>query len=150
MRARKGLMLLDVIIIILVVGVIATLVVPHIRTEEKVKIRDECRQRMLLFSEAQLKYFETGGGMIKPAETDSTDTSEVKDEQEREIPRVFTRDIQELKKMLPEEFKDTRPICPLDGRQFVIVARDSFFYSISCPNGHGQIIMGTPTWKEGE
>ena len=62
--------------------------------------------------------------------------------------RVFTKDVSELQKVMPDvKLEDT---CPLDGRKYIIVARDSFFFSISCPNGHGQIIMGTPTWEEGK
>ena len=162
MRTRKGLMLLDVIIIILAVGVIATLVLPHLRTEKSVKIRDLCRKRMILISDAELKYFETAGGKIQPEKesTDSTTTADTtntknaknnkseENEEEQSIPRVFTKNFEELKKMVSQDkLDDFKPYCPLDGREYIIIARDSFFYSISCPNGHGQIIMGTPTWE---
>ena len=158
MRTRKGLMLLDVIIIILAAGVVASLLLPYLRTEREIKIRDECRNRMKLLSEAELKYFETAGGKINPAKKDTaaTDTtkaekkSEKKGEksEEEKIVRVFTKDVSELQKVMPNvKLEDT---CPLDGRKYIIVARDSFFFSISCPNGHGQIIMGTPTWEEGK
>ncbi len=152
-------MLLDVIIIILAAGVIASLLLPYLRTERDIKIRDECRQRMKLLSEAELKYFETAGGKINPEQKDTAqaDTTKAekksakkgeKEKSEEQIVRVFTKDVKELQKVMPNvKLEDT---CPLDGRKYIIVARDSFFFSISCPNGHGQIIMGTPTWEEGK
>ncbi|MCD6594734.1 hypothetical protein J7L68_03570 [bacterium] len=158
MRTRKGLMLLDVIILILAIGVIATLILPYLRTEESLKIRNLCRQRMLLISDAELKYFETAGGQIKPEEksmdsTDVTDTTKVEKEkkateEKASFPRVFTKNFEELKKMVPQDkLGDFKSYCPLDGQEYIIMARDSFFFSISCPNGHGQIIMGTSTWS---
>ncbi len=155
MRERKGIMLLDALIIILAVGVIASLLIPYIRTEREVRLRNACRNRMQIISNLELKYFETAGGKIVP-KAETTDTSDTtaqkklvnkKDKPDTSYVRAFTKNIDELKKMLPEGGDTFDFVCPLDGRPFVIVARDSFFFSISCPNGHGQIIMGSPTWE---
>ena len=150
MRSRKGLMLLDVLIIILVVGVVATILMPYLRTEEEIRIRNTCREKLLLISRCELKYYETAGGKLKvePAVTDSSDTTTEKTaEPDSGIVKVFTKDFEELKQFFSEDTKDFTNICPLDGREYIIIARDSFFFSISCPNGHGQIILGTPTWE---
>lgn len=155
MRLRKGVTLLDALIIILAVGVIASLLIPYLRTEREVRLRNACRNRMQIISNLELKYFETAGGKINPAaETaDTSDTTAHKKSNSKETKRdtsyvrTFTKNIDELKKMLPESGDTFDFVCPLDGRPFVIVARDSFFFSISCPNGHGQVIMGSPTWE---
>ena len=154
MRMRKGLMLLDALIIILAVGVIASLLMPYLRTEREVKLRNACRNRMQIISNLELKYFETAGGKISPEEekADTTETAEKSKDKKAEKDtttyiRTFTKNVEELKKMLSEEEDTFDFVCPLDGRPFIIVARDSFFFSISCPNGHGQVIMGSPTWE---
>ncbi len=137
--------MLDVLIIILAVGVVASLLLPYIRTERSVRLRDACRRRMKLISEAEMRYFETAGGKITKASADTSDTSAAKAQEH--VARVFTEDVETLRKFLPEGADTFDFVCPLDGRPFIIVARDSFFYSISCPNGHGQIILGAPTWE---
>ena len=151
MKKEKGLMLLDALIIILAVGVIASLVLPYIRTEREVRLRDKCREIMKMLSDAELKYFETAGGKINPqSEKDDSASGKTSTEKgDTKYIRRFTKDISELKRFLPEGTDTMNLVCPLDGRAYIIIARDSFFYSISCPNGHGQVIMGTPTW-EGE
>lgn len=150
MNQRRGLMLLDVLIIILAVGVIASLLLPYLRTEREVKLRDICRNRMKMIAEAELKYFETAGGKIEQkSETADTvvNVENAPEDADSTVIRKFTKDIDELKKFLPQGSDTFNFVCPLDGREFIIIARDSFFYSISCPNGHGQVIMGTPTWE---
>lgn len=148
---RRGLMLLDVIIIILAIGVVATLLLPKIRTDKEVRLREACRQRMMLISEAEMKYFETAGGRLAPDTTDTTKQEtkkkSKKSKKQEIILRKFTDDPEILKKFLPEGADTFDFVCPLDGRAYIIVARDSFFYSISCPNGHGQVILGNPSWE---
>jgi len=152
-------MLLDALIIILVIGVIATLVVPYLRTEKSVEMRETCRIQMKNWSEAQLKYFDTAGGKYDPqaaaaaAESLKAELEKSKKKGKKIAPadtvvivRTFTKDLNELRKFLPDG-SDTSVVCPLDGREFIVIARDSFFYSISCPNGHGQVIMGSATWE---
>ncbi len=162
MRMRKGLMLLDVLIIILAVAVVATIVLPYVRTEEEVKLKKQCRDRLKLLSEAQLKYFETGGkdsltlareqavadSIRKEAEAKKPKGKKTEEVPAPQIVRVFTDKFEELKKFAPADTSNFLDICPFDGRQYVFVARDSFFFSISCPNGHGQIILGAPTWED--
>ncbi len=153
---RKGLMLLDVIILILAVALTAALVTPKLRVEKEAKIKELSRQRMLWLSEAEMNYFETAAGRITPEEIESLEAlrGEKKKgaksgEEEAPILRYFTDNVEDLIKFLPEDADTTDiGVDPLDSREFIIVARDSFFFSISSPNGFGQIILGNPTWEE--
>lgn len=153
-KVKKGIMLLDIVVIILAIGLIAVLVLPMLQESREKKLEQICRQRMMLISQAQLRYFETAGGKIDP-NAPSPDTVALKEgkgknkttAQQEIILRSFTNEFSILRKYLPSGADTFEAVCPLDGRAFIIVARDSFFYSISCPNGHGQIILGSPSWE---
>lgn len=159
MKSRSGFSVLDIVILILIVGVIAALVIPKTRLKRKEQAEINCRERMTTVSEAMLKFFTTGGDtMLLPrnlqeetaddtlAEAGEETAEEEAEEEEEEMrPHLFTDDMEELAPYLPDTFK---AICPLDGEDYVIHTKDSVFYSISCPNGHGQIIKGQATWED--
>jgi type II secretory pathway pseudopilin PulG len=157
---KSGISLLDVIIIILIVGVIAALVMPKTREKEKLEAERKCRENMELINKAMVDFFSTGGEMSLLEEgeevADTTESGEEKESieskeeaeegAEEEIkPKLFTDDIELLRPYLPDDFELK---CPLDGKEYIIHANDSVFYSISCPNGHGQIIKGELLWEE--
>ena len=161
MNRKSGLSILDVIIIILIVGIIAALLIPKARMNKVATAEKECRGRLTEISNAMMKFFTTAGDTAKinqpdvsPVPVDSTVKAEVKkavkkgkavqDSIPPAPPRLFTDDAKLLKPYLPDSFKFE---CPLDGKSYIFIARDSVFYSISCPNGHGQIIKGEPTWE---
>lgn len=157
MNSKSGISILDVVIIILIVGVIAALVIPKTRMEEKEQALIACRDQQLAISEAMMRFFTTAGDtslltvVEKPAEPDTTEEGEkivpLTDEPDTLLPkRLFTDDTTLLRPYLDENYSFT---CPLDGDAYIIIARDSVFYSISCPNdGHGQVIKGRATWEE--
>lgn len=159
MNRRSGVSILDVVILILVIGVIAALVIPKTRMEKKEQAIVECHEQQLAISEAMMRFFTTAGDTTllnieeNPVEeTDSTaeveDTGEEVETEEDTIPEIhlFTEDTTLLRPYLDNKYSFT---CPLDGDEYIIIARDSIFYSISCQNdGHGQVIKGRATWEE--
>ncbi len=150
-----GISLLDVIILILIVGVIAALVIPKARLRKTEKARVDCRTQLTTISDAMMRYFSTSGDTsllnleAQEEPVDSADTTEeeteVESEEEELSPHLFTDDTTLLRPYLSDEYSFT---CPLDDKPYVIIARDSIFYSISCPNNHGQVINGQVTWEE--
>lgn len=157
MNRKSGISLLDVVIVILIAGVIAALVIPRTRLHRKEQAETDCRIKMLAISDAMMRFFTTSGDTTllnideTPTPLDTTEAAEVDEEkeddegEEKVKPKLFTDDVDLLKPYLPDTFQFT---CPLDGEPYIINARDSLFYSISCPNGHGQIIKGQATWEE--
>ncbi len=162
MNRRSGVSILDVVILILMVGVIAALVIPKTRMQKKEQAVVKCHEQQLAISEAMMRFFTTAGDTTllnieeNPAEeTDSTAEAEgageevIEEEAEEDtIPeiRLFTEDTTLLRPYLDKKYSFT---CPLDGDEYIIIARDSIFYSISCQNdGHGQVIKGRATWEE--
>jgi len=159
---RSGISILDIVILILIVGVIAALVIPSTRMQKKEQAVVDCHEQQLAISEAMMRFFSTAGdtsllNISKEPEPDtlaadsSGKTSEEIAEEETEedttrIIRVFTEDTVLLRPYLAEKFSFS---CPLDGDDYIVIARDSIFYSISCQNdGHGQVIKGRATWEE--
>ncbi|MCK5832040.1 hypothetical protein KAH81_00050 [bacterium] len=159
MNHKSGISLLDVIILILIVGVIAALIVPKMKKNEIEEAEKECHARMETLNSAMVDFFSTYGDTSllhasdEPAEPETTEVAEedAKDNENEEETvekakvRLFTNDIELLKPFLPEDFIAK---CPIDGKEYIIHARDSIFYSISCPSGHGQVIKGQFTWEE--
>ena len=155
MNRRTGISLLDVIILILIVGVIAALIIPKARLRKTEKARVDCRTQLLAISDATMRYFTTCGDTsllnseIEKEPDDSVVAAEkkleVETEEEEPMLHLFTDDTTLLRPYLADEYSFT---CPLDGKPYVIIARDSIFYSISCPDNHGQVINGQVTWEE--
>ena len=156
MNRKSGISLLDVIILILIVGVIAALVIPKTREKEKLEAEMKCRENMELINIAMVDFFSTSGDLSLLEEggevvdtTESGEEVESKEDEEgaeEEVkPKLFTDDIELLRPYLPDDF-DFK--CPSSGKEYIIHARDSIFYSISCPSGHGQIIKGELSWDE--
>ncbi len=157
MKGKSGISLLDVIILILVVGVIAALVIPMMREKDLVEAEKACRAKMELMNKAMVDFFSTSGDPAllnqpeKPVEPETTEVATPAPKGKGKEPpvevkvRMFTDDMNLLKPYLPEGF-DFK--CPLDGQEYVVIVRDSVFYSISCKNGHGQVIKGEFTWEE--
>lgn len=162
MNRRSGVSILDVVILILIVGVIAALVIPRTRMREKEQAKIACHEQQLAISDAMMRFFTTAGDTsllnIDTTATEVEDTTAEEEETEMAketeeavedtIPtiRVFTEDTTLLRPYLDEKYSFT---CPLDGDEYIILARDSLFYSISCQNdGHGQVIKGRATWEE--
>jgi len=151
---RSGISLLDVVILILIVGIIAAILIPKTRLQKAEQSLVKCRAQMMAISDAMLKFYTTRGdtSLLNIGETgESEDTTagaeaETTSTKEELKPHLFTDDTTLLRPYLPEEYSFT---CPLDGDPYVIIVRDSIFYSISCPNGeHGQVIKGQATWNE--
>lgn len=156
MKKNSGISLLDVIILILIVGVIAALLIPKARLEKEEQSMIKCRERMLMISDAEMEFFATRGDTTElnpDLKETSEDTLELTEENEdvdseeevEERPHLFTDDLELLKPYLPDSVE---LVCPLDGKEYIIIAKDSVFYSISCPNGHGQVIKGRETWED--
>ncbi len=154
MERKSGISLLDVIILILSIGVIAALLIPKTREKEAKEQEAQCRAKMELINKAMVDYFSTCGDVTllnQSEEVDTSDTTKSVDKksdeeaEEEAKPHLFTDDPELLKPYLPEGFDFT---CPENGKEYILHARDSVFYSISCPNGHGQVIKGQFTWEE--
>lgn len=162
MNRRSGISILDVVIILLIVGVIAALVIPKARMEKKEQATIACREQQLAISEAMMRFYTTAGDTSlltlheKPVEPETTEVATEpapKGKQPAEVvdtttppPRLFTEDTTLLRPYLDPKYSFK---CPLDGQEYIVIARDSIFYSISCQNdGHGQVIRGRATWEE--
>ena len=133
--------LLDALIIVLGIGVIAALLIPKARQERKEFLEKETRERMKLLSEAELRYFSTGG--VPPSEADTT--GEAKATQPAVHPHLYTTSFDSLKPFLPEGF---HPVSPKDSSEFIIFARDSSYFVIVDPNGYGAIVNGQASWEK--
>lgn len=163
MKNEKGLELLDVLIIILIGAVIAAIMVPKIKGEKKKKIMDRCRTQIRALSEAEFRYYKDAWRSSLPspdslAKLDSLATAAKKARKKVSftlpdtinVVRVFTDDINKLKEYLPS-WAETLAIdgkCPLDGKNYIFVVRDSLFFSITCPNGHGESVKGILSWEK--
>ncbi|MBN1756035.1 type II secretion system protein [bacterium] len=160
MLQRKGITLLDVVILILIVGVAAALILPHIRKAETERLEQMCRLRMRILADAELTYYLSGGLLPEIADSipDSTldDSKEiiVDKEEEIELIHLYTDDIEKLKPFMsdnaggiPVSLDTISFVCPLDNQEFIFIVEDSLFYSISCPNGHGHVIKGNFSWE---
>lgn len=159
MNSKSGISLLDVIILILIAGVIAALLVPKARLQKIERAEVKCRITMQNISDAMMKFFDTAGDTTllhpKPAPVDTTPKPPQPPKKGKKttapidtlppIQRLFTDDTTLLMPYMP---KGSHFVCPLDDRPLIILARDSLFYSISCPNGHGQVIRGQATWED--
>ncbi|HHS50782.1 MAG TPA: hypothetical protein ENN07_06670 [candidate division Zixibacteria bacterium] len=152
MNRKSGISLLDVIILILIVGVLAALLIPKAREGKLLEAEAECRERMTSINNAMLSFFDTFGDttlLHAPVEPDSAEaeakTKAEKADSAKVKVKLFTDNVDLLKPYLPDGFAFK---CPLDGEEYIIHARDSLFYSISCPNGHGQVIYGRFTWED--
>lgn len=76
---RKGSIVYEILIVLLIVGLIATILYPKVVWERGEKERDICRQRMIDIQNAELKYFEKytayTDSLPKLIETLKSDTS---------------------------------------------------------------------------
>ncbi len=140
---RRGITLMDIIIIILIIGVIVVLIAPREELQREKTSEIQCQRQMKLLSEAEISYFARAGIM----DTDST----VPDSG---VQHIYTADIEQLRPFLPEniEGKSIDPdtisfACPLDKQKYIITIQDSLFFSISCPNGHGVVVNGSYSWE---
>ena len=133
--------LLDALIIVLGIGVIAALLIPKARQEKAEFLEKETRARMKLLSEAELRYFSTGG--IPPSKADTTgDTTTT---EPIVHPHLYTTSFDSLKPFLPEKFQ---PVSPKDSTEFIIFARDSSYFVIVDPNGYGAVVNGQASWEK--
>ncbi|MGB9561665.1 MAG: hypothetical protein ACPL6C_02520, partial [bacterium] len=66
------------------------------------------------------------------------------------VVRVFTDDINKLKEYLPSwaESLAVDGKCPLNKEDYIIIVRDSTFFSITCPNLHGESVKGIYSWEK--
>ncbi len=117
-KEEKGLTLLVALIIILLAGIVAVLVVPQLKEREKGKIEALCRSQMVALSRAEFQYFNQSG--------------------------TYTDSLTLLVPLMPKTIAHT---CPLDGAEYKITA-DSTDFVVECPNGHGSIKNGHPSWQE--
>lgn len=162
-KKEKGIELLDIAIIILIAAVVFAILTPKFREQKKMKIAEECRKEIRALSEAEFRFYRENWRktFISPdslAKLDSLARVYKKKGKKPpfEIPdttkveKIFTDDINKLKEYLPS-WAETLSIdgkCPLDGREYIFVVRDSTFFSISCPNLHGESVKGIYSWEK--
>ncbi|MBN2542801.1 hypothetical protein JXI42_08015 [bacterium] len=154
MLKRRGISLLDVIILILIVGVVAALTIPYLRKEKEQNYEETCRLKLKILAEAELNYYISGGQIEDTTVIDTTDGEEDVEEEEEVIHHVYTDDIMKLMPFMPDNI-DGIPIkadtidfkCPQENSMYIFTVKDSLFYSITCPNGHGVVVNGAYSWE---
>lgn len=162
-KKERGIELLDIAIIILVVAVVVAILTPKFREQKKMRITERCRQEIKALSEAEFRFYKENWrkSFISPDSLAKLDSiAAVYRKKGRKPPfqipdttkveHIFTDDINKLKEYLPSwaETLNVDGKCPLDGRDYIIVVRDSTFFSISCPNLHGESVKGIYSWEK--
>jgi type II secretory pathway pseudopilin PulG len=156
---NKGFSILDILIAVLIVAVLAALIIPKKNKDREEAIKTESREKMKEIAKAQDLYFKTAGGKIDPdkvdALLDSLKVEREKAEAQRKksaqpveimsFERVYTNDVELLKPLLPQNFN---PASPPNGKDYIIVVRDSTYYCIYDPNGNGAVLNGKALWEE--
>jgi type IV pilus assembly protein PilE len=106
---EKGLILIDILIVILIAGIIAAIVVPQYTQKQEKEQMELSQQNMDALANAQDTYFQEKG--------------------------KYASDIMELSSVDP----DVRDILSPGGLEYSIELPDSLSYVILCPQGYGEI-----------
>ncbi len=150
LRKDKGFSILDILIFVLIIAVLVALIIPKMKKDEKAANQSIAREKMTVISDAQEQYFRTAAGRIDPDKVEEPDTLAEGEEATEEadsivIIRLYTDDFEDLKDFLPEDFE---PTSPPNGRQFKLFAKDSSYFAIYDPNGHGTILNSKKLWED--
>ena len=122
-RNEKGLILIDILIVILIAGIIAAIVIPQY-AQKKVKEQTELsRQNMIALADAQDRYFQETG--------------------------KYASDLTELPTVVPEVSDMVAP----EGEAYIFELPDSLSYLIIDPFGYGEVKADTLarklSWEKG-
>ncbi|MFQ6091819.1 MAG: hypothetical protein ACE5OR_03915 [bacterium] len=117
-KDEKGLILIDILIVILIAGIIAAILVPQYAQKREREQTELCRQNMISLADVEGRYYERA--------------------------EKFASDIGELSVVVPEV---GGLVCPKGGLEYSIALQDSLSYVITCPHGHGDVRGDTTETK---
>lgn len=116
-RSDKGLILIDILIVILIAGIIAAIVIPQYAQKKEKEQTELSRQNMVELADAQDEYFQQTG--------------------------TYASDLMELSSVVPE----VRDIVAPEGKAYIFELPDSLSYLIIDPFGYGEIKADTTERK---
>ena len=153
---KKGFSVLDILIIVLIVAVILALLIPKLKKDQSIEDEKIARERMVLIAAAMDSFYHTAGytiGLTEEVETDSladslAEESEIEQTEEAvedSLPKIYYLYTDDRKKLnLPEDF---RAVSPPNDKEFKVFFKDSSYYAIYDPNGHGTVLNGKALWE---
>ncbi len=137
---------LDLVIFFLCIAVIAAIILPKIKAQQREKNIELAHQRIKALSEAEFNFYREAHA---PKDTTGSGTST---EEPAGYPQYYTANFDSLKPYLPQwaDTLDIKPYCPIEDKELIFVVKDSTYFVIGSPSGGGFSVMGRYSWEEEE